>query len=127
MILGAEKKINIEKIVLHTKSRYLELVFGDGLISKLSCEFLRVYSPSAEVRGHGKGGENLQVGKRNVTINEIEQVGNYAVKFIFSDGHSSGIFSWSYLRQISEKQEFMWDNYIQLLEKNGQSRDPVEL
>ena len=111
-------------IKLHTKSRLLELIYSDGECYELSCEYLRVYSPSAEVKGHGVGQEVLQVGKINVTINAIEPVGNYALQLVFSDGHNSGIYSWDYLYQLATNKEVWWQNYLQRLNKAGASRDP---
>jgi DUF971 family protein len=110
-------------IVLHTASRLLEIEFDDGAQFKLPFEFLRVYSPSAEVRGHGPGQETLQAGKRDVTINALQPVGHYAIQPSFSDGHDSGIFSWDYLYEIGSAQEDMWQDYLQRLEAAGASRD----
>ena len=112
----------IDKIILHKKSRVLELLFHDGFEVKLTCEFLRVYSPSAEVRGHGPGQEVLQIGKKNVFIESIEQVGNYAIKLKFSDGHDSGIYSWEYLREISNDKDELWDRYLGRLKATSKSR-----
>ncbi len=112
------------RIVVHQHSRYLELEFDNGQTFKLSIELLRVYSPSAEVRGHGSGQEVLQVGKQAVTIREIIAVGNYAIQPIFSDDHSTGIFSWDYLHWLGENQVHLWENYLERLEQAGASRDP---
>ena len=112
------------EIKLHQKSRLLEIAFDDGQRFSLPCEYLRVFSPSAEVRGHGPGQEVLQVGKRNVEIKEIEPVGNYAVKLSFSDGHDTGLYSWDYLHELGEKQESSWKSYLARLEQAGASRDP---
>jgi DUF971 family protein len=90
---------------------------------QLPFEFLRVWSPSAEVRGHGVGQETLQTGKREVLINNIEQVGHYAIKPVFSDGHDSGIFSWDYLYEMCINQEEMWQDYLERIEQAGASRD----
>ena len=109
---------------LHQASRQLEIVFDEGTRGMLPCEFLRVYSPSAEVRGHGPGQEVLQVGKRDVTIEAVEPVGNYAIQPRFSDGHATGIYSWDYLYQLATGQEAMWQEYLQRLAAAGQSRDP---
>ena len=117
-----KKATVIDKIILHKKSRVLELLFQDGFEVKLTCEFLRVYSPSAEVRGHGPGQEVLQIGKKNVFIESIEQVGNYAVKLKFSDGHDSGIYSWEYLREISNDKDELWDRYLGRLKAASKSR-----
>ena len=112
------------EIKLHQKSRILEIAFDDGQRFSLPCEYLRVFSPSAEVRGHGPGQEVLQVGKRDVEIKEIEPVGNYAVKLAFSDGHDTGLYSWEYLHELGEKQESSWKSYLKRLEEAGASRDP---
>jgi DUF971 family protein len=112
------------EIKLHQKSRILEVAFDDGKRFSLPCEYLRVFSPSAEVRGHGPGQEVLQVGKRNVEIKAIEPVGVYAVKLAFSDGHDTGLFSWEYLYELGEKQESSWKSYLARLEAAGASRDP---
>lgn len=112
------------EIKLHQKSRILEIAFDDGSRFSLPCEYLRVFSPSAEVRGHGPGQEVLQVGKRDVEIKEIEPVGNYAVKLAFSDGHDTGLYSWEYLHELGEKQESSWKSYLARLEQAGASRDP---
>ena len=112
------------EIKLHQKSRILEIAFDDGQRFSLPCEYLRVFSPSAEVRGHGPGQEVLQVGKRDVEIKEIEPVGVYAVKLVFSDGHDTGLYSWEYLHELGEKQESSWKSYLARLEQAGASRDP---
>jgi DUF971 family protein len=113
------------EIKLHQTSRVLEIAFADGRSFKLPYEFLRVYSPSAEVRGHGRGQEVLQVGKRDVTINEVEAVGHYAIRPKFSDGHDTGIFSWDYLYGLGDEQEELWQQYLERLQKAGASRDPA--
>ncbi len=112
------------EIKLHQKSRVLEISFADGKIFQLPCEFLRVYSPSAEVRGHGPGQEVLQPGKKNVEITHIEPVGNYAIRLTFSDGHSTGIFSWDVLYEYGLRQQEMWQRYLKRLEQDGASREP---
>lgn len=101
----------------------MEISFDDGQVFRLSFEFLRVYSPSAEVRGHGPGQEVLQTGKREVEISALEAVGSYAVQPRFSDGHSTGIYSWDYLYHLGESQERMWAEYLARLEKAGASRE----
>jgi DUF971 family protein len=101
----------------------MEIAFDDGQRYELSYELLRVYSPSAEVRGHGPGQEVLQVGKKSVGISEIEPVGRYAVRPTFTDGHNSGIFSWDYLRMLGEEHDRLWQQYLDRLEAAGQSRD----
>jgi len=110
-------------ITLHQKSRVLEIAFSDGRSYRLPYEFLRVYSPSAEVRGHGPGQEVLQVGKRAVEIRALEPVGSYAVQPQFSDGHSTGIFSWDYLYELGENQEKYWSQYLEKLAAAGASRE----
>ena len=111
------------EIKLHQKSRLLEISFADGKTFQLPCEFLRVYSPSAEVRGHGPGQEVLQTGKRAVEIRSLDPVGSYAVQPAFSDGHATGIYSWEYLYHLGENQERLWAEYLDRLEKAGASRD----
>ncbi len=112
-------------IKLHQKSRLLEITFDDQSNCMLSCEFLRVYSPSAEVRGHGIGQEVLQTGKENVNIVGIEPVGNYAVKLIFSDDHDTGLYSWDYLYDLAKNYEAMWLEYIGRLDAAGVKRQPI--
>ncbi len=114
------------EIKFHKKSRELELVYGDGTSHRLSCEYLRVHSPSAEVRGHGAGQEVLQTGKIEVSLTDLIPVGNYALQLVFSDGHDSGIFSWGYLRELGDKQEQFWQDYLDKLNDAGASRDPNE-
>ncbi|MBK7686554.1 MAG: DUF971 domain-containing protein [Rhodocyclaceae bacterium] len=104
-------------MVLHAKSRVLELHFSDGARFNLPCELLRVYSPSAEVRGHGPGQEVLQTGKRNVGITAIEPVGNYALKLVFSDGHDTGLYSWDLLHELGMHAEQLMANYLAQLAK----------
>ena len=111
-------------IKLHQKSRVLEISFADGKTFRLPCEFLRVYSPSAEARGHGPGQEVLQTGKKDVGIPAIEPVGSYALQPTFSDGHSTGIYSWDLLYDFGGHQEEMWRQYLALLEAAGASREP---
>ncbi len=110
------------EIKLHQKSRLLEISFADGKTFKLPCEFLRVYSPSAEVRGHGPGQETLQTGKKDVEITTIEPVGTYAVQLHFSDKHNTGIYSWDILYDYGIHQQEMWDHYLQRLQEAGASR-----
>lgn len=109
-------------IKLHQKSRLLEIAFDDNTECMLSCEFLRVYSPSAEVRGHGVGQEVLQTGKEDVNIVNIEPVGNYAVKLIFSDGHDTGLYSWDLLHELARNYEALWLEYIGKLDAAGVKR-----
>ena len=111
-------------VILHNRSRFLELAFDDGHSFKLPYEFLRVYSPSAEVRGHGPGQETLQTGKRTVTITEVEAVGHYALRPKFSDGHDTGIYSWDYLHDLGMRQDKLWRDYLARLEAAGASREP---
>ncbi len=111
------------QITLHQKSRVLEITFSDGRTFSLPYEYLRVYSPSAEVRGHGPGQEVLQTGKRNVEIRSLDAVGSYAVQPVFSDGHSTGIYSWDYLYELGEEQDQLWAEYLQKLEAHGGLRD----
>lgn len=112
-------------IVVHMQSRVLEVAFADGRSFRLPFELMRVYSPSAEVKGHGPGQEVLQVGKREVTLVRLEPVGNYAVKPVFSDGHDSGIFSWDYLYHLGDRQDALWTDYLKALADAGASRDPA--
>lgn len=111
------------KIHLHKASRELELGYEDGNV-RLSCEFLRVHSPSAEVKGHGPGQEVLQVGKKNVAITDIKPVGHYALQLIFDDGHDSGIYSWTYLRELADNHDSLWQTYLDRLHAAGTTRDP---
>ena len=104
--------------------RLLELAFEDGATFALSAEFLRVFSPSAEVRGHGPGQETLQTGKSSVSISAITAVGLYAAQIIFDDGHDSGLYSWQYLRDLAEEQDRYWQHYLRQLTAEGKSRDP---
>ena len=112
------------EIKLRQKSRVMELVFSDGSRFELSYELLRVYSSSAEVRGHGPGQEVLQVGKREVDISALEPVGNYAVQPTFSDGHSTGIYSWDYLFWLGSNRDALWEKYLDGLKEAGASREP---
>jgi len=117
---GAHVPIEIK---LHQKSRVMEISFSDGHSYRLPYEFLRVYSPSAEVRGHGPGQEVLQTGKREVEIRTLEPVGSYAVQPVFSDGHSTGIYSWDYLYELGQNQDALWSQYLSKLGAAGASRD----
>jgi DUF971 family protein len=110
------------EIKLHQQSRVLEIAFEDGRSFRLPYEYLRVFSPSAEVRGHGPGQEVLQVGKREVGIQHVEPVGSYAIQPTFSDGHATGIYSWDYLYQLGLEQEARWAGYLKQLEVAGASR-----
>ena len=111
-------------ITLHQKSRVLEIAFTDGRTFKLPYEYLRVYSPSAEVRGHGPGQEVLQTGKRDIEIRSLEPVGSYAVQPQFSDGHNTGIYSWEYLYELGKNQASLWRNYLQRIEAAAARREP---
>lgn len=106
------------------KSRLLSLTFDDGKHFEFSYEFLRVYSPSAEVRGHGVGQETLQVGKADVSIEKVSPIGSYAVQLHFDDGHDTGIYSWEWLHYLGENQAQLWQDYLDELEKAGQKRAP---
>jgi DUF971 family protein len=110
------------EINLHQKSRILEITFDDGSNFNYPCEYLRCFSPSAEVQGHGPGQEVLQVGKENVNIDSIEQVGNYAINIRFNDGHNTGIYSWETLHSLGKNQEQNWANYLKRLEEAGHKR-----
>ena len=112
------------EIKLHQASRVMELSFADGTSFRLPYEYLRVYSPSAEVRGHGPGQETLQTGKREVTIMDVEAVGHYAIRPKFSDGHDTGIYSWDYLYTLGVNQDEMWRRYVQRIAEAGASREP---
>ena len=123
---GLSKNIpNPTEIKLHQKSRILEISFADGKTFQFPCEFLRVFSPSAEVRGHGPGQEVLQVGKKDVEIKHIEPVGTYAIQLTFSDGHDTGIYSWDLLYDYGHHQEEMWRRYVKRMEEACASREPV--
>lgn len=111
-------------IRLHTRSKELELEYPTGATYRLGCEYLRVYSPSAEVKGHGAGQEVLQTGKLNVAISSIKPVGNYALQLTFDDGHDTGLYSWEYLQEMCTKRDLWWQQYLERLEAAGASRDP---
>ncbi len=111
------------EIKLHQKSRRLELIYDGGEAYSLDFEYLRVYTPSAEARGHGPGQETLQTGKRNVEIERIEPVGTYALRLVFSDGHDSGLYSWDLLYNLGKHHDELWQEYLAQLEKQGLSRD----
>jgi DUF971 family protein len=109
-------------ITLNQKSRILEIVWPDEQTHQLPCEYLRVFSPSAEVQGHGPGQETLQLGKENINITAIEPVGNYAIKLVFDDNHDSGLFDWGYLRNLGENQKDNWKDYLRKCEEAGYER-----
>ncbi|HRF12917.1 MAG: hypothetical protein AW09_003341 [Candidatus Accumulibacter phosphatis] len=115
------------EIKLHQKSRIIELSFEGGEHFELSYEFLRVFTPSAEARGHGPGQEVLQVGKRDVGIDRIEAVGNYAIRPVFSDGHDSGLYSWDLLYHLGVNRDQLWQAYLKRLQQENGSRDPKEI
>ena len=122
MSTGSPQPTNL---TVHQTSKVLEVSFDDGCTFRLPFELLRVYSPSAEVQGHGPGQEVLQTGKREVTIVDISPVGHYAVKPVFSDGHDSGIFSWTYLHQLGSQQAERWAMYEERLRAAGADRDAL--
>tara|TARA_B100000214_G_scaffold336366_1_gene280264 strand:+ start:165 stop:569 length:405 start_codon:yes stop_codon:yes gene_type:complete len=113
------------EVKLRKRSNTLELIYSDGNYLEFSSEFLRVHSPSAEVRGHRKGQEVLQTGKLNVKLKSVAPVGNYALKLEFDDGHNTGIFSWDYLVSLGRDKKTLWHDYLLKLEKAGKTRDPA--
>lgn len=110
------------EIKLHQQSRVMEIAFDDGHSYRLPYEYLRVFSPSAEVRGHGPGQEVLQLGKKDIEIRHVEPVGSYAIQPTFSDGHATGIYSWEYLYQLGSELETRWADYLKRIEAAGASR-----
>jgi DUF971 family protein len=112
-----------QDVILHAVSRQLEIGFDDGARFRLPAEYLRVYSPSAEVRGHGVGNEVLQTGKLHVAITGLEPVGHYALKIVFDDGHDSGLYSWAYLYELGVKHDQYWQDYLNRLAAAGASRE----
>jgi len=118
-----ERNLRPQNIVLHGRSRVLEVAFDASRTYRLPFEFLRVYSPSAEVKGHGPGQEVLQIGKKDVTITTLEPVGHYGVKPTFSDGHDTGIYSWDYLLWLGENHEKLWNEYLVRMTAASASRD----
>jgi len=112
------------EIKLRNKSRVLEVAFADGARYELGFEYLRVFSPSAEVRGHGPGQERLQTGKENVMIKAVDPVGHYAVRLVFDDGHDTGLYNWGYLRELGENAAKNWQDYLDRLEAAGYAREP---
>ncbi len=117
-------RLRVTKLHYSRSRRWLNIAFEDGSAYTLSAEFLRVFSPSAEVRGHGPGQETLQTGKSSVGISAINPVGHYAVQITFDDGHDSGLYSWQYLRGLAEEQDRYWQQYLRQLAAEGKSRDP---
>jgi DUF971 family protein len=124
--LSAEQIKKPLGLKLRQRSRELELEYAGGEHYSLPCEYLRVYSPSAEVRGHGSGQETLQTGKINVGITDIKPVGRYAVQLVFDDGHDTGLYSWDYLYELCIHQSQRWQDYLDRLNQAGASRDPNE-
>jgi DUF971 family protein len=120
----AMSRIRPTNIVLHQKSHALEIAFDDGETYRLPCELLRVYSPSAEVRGHWGQNAKLEVDKQNVNITEMIPVGQYAIKIVFDDGHDSGLFDWDYLHDLGRKQALYWTEYLERLHEAGHERRP---
>lgn len=114
---------HVTALELHTASRTLDVTFDDGYACTLPFELLRVYSPSAEVRGHGPGQETLQTGKRQVELTAIEPVGNYGLRPVFSDGHETGIYTWDYLHWMGKNRESLWEDYLQRLENAGYTKE----
>jgi len=112
------------EVKLHQASHVLEIAFDDGSTFRLPYEYLRVYSPSAEVRGHGPGQETLQIGKKDVTVASVEPVGHYALRPTFSDGHDTGIYSWEYLHELGTHHDELWTRYLDRLRAAGASREP---
>ena len=117
-----ESNLHPLTISLHKQSKFLEIVYDDGASFKLPCEYLRVFSPSADVKGHGTGQEVLQIGKETVNISKIEPVGNYAVRLVFDDGHETGLYTWDYLYELGENHKCNWENYLLALNKSGYKR-----
>lgn len=121
---GMERDTPIpSEIKLHQKSRRLEIAYENGEVYSLDFEYLRVYTPSAEARGHGPGQETLQTGKRNVDVERIEPVGSYALRLVFSDGHDSGLYSWDLLHNLGKHHVELWQEYLNQIEAQGLSRD----
>ena len=117
--------MNPQSITYHAASRTLELCYADGFDSLLPAELLRVYSPSAEVRGHSESERKLQTGKKHIGIDSMESIGNYALRIVFSDGHDTGIYSWDYLADLSRHKEEYWQKYIVELRSANASRLPT--
>ena len=116
-------QLQVSRLHYHRQSRTLDITFSDGTVAGFSAEFLRVFSPSAEVRGHGK--PKLVSNKKLVNISKLQPVGHYAVKLVFDDGHDSGIYSWQYLKQLSEQQNELWQQYLAQLEQANANRDDL--
>jgi len=118
----ADSQPQLVGVKLHKVSCILEVEYEDGNVFELPCEYLRVFSPSADVQGHGPGQEVLQVGKEHVNIDNIEPVGNYALKLIFDDGHNTGLYTWAYLYELGKEQDNYWMNYLDRLKEAGHIR-----
>ena len=116
--------LNPTEITLHQQSKLLEIAFDDGSRYRLPYEFLRVYSPSAAVRGHGPSQEVLQVGKQYVNVIDVQSIGSYAIKLTFDDGHNTGLYSWDYLNELGKYQDGLWHEYLSKLAEAGESRVP---
>ena len=116
-------KMTPTDIALHQKSRLLELTWPDGVVHRLPLEYLRVYSPSAEVRGHGPGQEVLQLDKQDVNIKAVEPVGHYAIKLVFDDAHDSGLYDWGLLRELGDHYDEYWEDYLARCEAAGHQRE----
>jgi DUF971 family protein len=126
-VTTSNAKIYPLEIKLHQSSKLLEIKFNNLTECMLSCEFLRVYSPSAEVRGHGPGQETLQIHKENVGIDNIEPIGQYAIKLTFSDGHNTGIYSWDYLYELAATYDVLWEEYLRKLSIAGIQRTKTDV
>jgi DUF971 family protein len=126
-VTTSNAKIYPLEIKLHQSSKPLEIKFNNLTECMLSCEFLRVYSPSAEVRGHGPGQETLQIHKENVGIENIEPIGQYAIKLTFSDGHNTGIYSWDYLYELAATYDVLWEEYLRKLSIAGIQRTKTDV
>ncbi len=122
-LFSFEKYMHPTSITYHQLARQLEVAFDDGVHYQLPAELLRIYSPSAEVRGHSPDQAVLQTGKREVSINEIEPAGNYAIRIVFSDGHGSGLYTWEYLQRLGQEQAALWQQYDEQLQAAGVQRD----
>jgi DUF971 family protein len=123
MTQSSEQEPLVSELRLNPQKSELAVTFTDGVAGRLSAEFLRVVSPSAEVQGHSPSERKLVPGKRNVTIRAIEPVGNYAVRLVFSDGHNTGLYSWRYLYELTRRKDDLWNKYLQELAAAGASRD----
>lgn len=120
-----EQYMLVKKVHYHQKSKLLDIFFENDFHTTLSAEFLRVYSPSAEVRGHGPNTAKLVTNKKAVSISKINPVGHYAVRLVFDDGHNSGLYSWQYLHQLATTQETLWQQYLDKLSSSKATREPL--